>query len=680
MNGNEGPALRDRYVNREWSWLAFNERVLEEAEDKSNPLLERVKFVAIFASNLDEFYMKRVAALCEVIDAGEKKPDGFGYFPEEVYRGIEAITARLRTRHVETFRRLLRQELAAEGIRLLEMSQLGERDRAVVQSYFDTTVYPLATPMAVDQSHPFPILPSKTLSLAVRLERAGEPALAILPLPAGLSRVFKLPVSRMDHRFVLLDEILRANLERFFRGYDVKESILFRVMRDSELNIDEDDVSDLLEAVEEQVRGRPRAKPVALEIEKTVSPGLLEQVTERVDVAADRVKLMDGRIDLTFLYELIAKVARPDLQDRAYDAGATEYDDIFQRLRESDLLVHVPFQSYRPVIDLVDRAADDPDVLGIKITLYRTYQQSAVVQSLARAALNGKQVTVLVEIKASFDEERNIRWARQLESAGCHVVYGIPGMKIHAKICLVIRREDDGIRRYVHLGTGNYNEATARVYTDLHLLTCAEPFGRDASDVFNVISGHSLPPRWNKLVVAPHHLRDYFRQLIDGEIENQRRSGTGFIFAKCNALQDRKIIDKLYEAGAAGVKMQLLVRGICCLRPGIKGLSETIEVRSIVGRFLEHSRIYLFGGGGDPKLFLSSSDWMKRNMSRRIELLFPVDRAELKNEVRSLLELYWRDSVKARIMLPDGSYRRAEASRAPVNVQEELIKQYAEHN
>jgi polyphosphate kinase len=289
-------------------------------------------------------------------------------------------------------------------------------------------------------------------------------------------------------------------------------------------------------------------------------------------------------------------------------------------------------------------------------------------------------VTVLVEIKASFDEERNIRWARQLEGAGCHVVYGIPGMKIHAKLCLVIRREDDGIRRYVHLGTGNYNEATARVYTDLHLLTCAEPFGRDASDVFNVISGHSLPPRWNKLVVAPHHLRDYFLQLIDGEVENQRRAGTGFIFAKLNALQDRRIVDKLYEAGAAGVKMQLLVRGICCLRPGLKGLSETIEVRSIVGRFLEHSRIYLFGGGGDPKLFLSSSDWMKRNMERRIELLFPVERPELKQELRSLLDLCWRDSVKARIMFPDGSYSRAAPSGAPAKVQEELIEQYAEHN
>ncbi len=679
MSGSKGPVLRDRYVNREWSWLAFNERVLEEAEDRSNPLLERAKFVAIFASNLDEFFMKRVAALCEVIDAGEKKPDGFGYFPEEVYRGIETITARLRTRHVHVFRRL-RQELAAEGIRLLEMAQLGEHDRSVVQSYFDTTVYPLATPMAVDQSHPFPILPSKTLSLAVRLEHAGEPALAILPLPAGLPRVYKLPAAKTERRFVLLEDILRANLERFFRGYEVRESAVFRVMRDSELNIEEDEVSDLLEAVEEQVRGRPRARPVALEIEKTVSAGLLEQVTERVGVAADRVKLLDGRIDLTFLYELIAKVARPELQDRPYDAGTTEYDDIFRRLRESDLLVHVPYQSYRPVIDLVDRAADDPDVLGIKITLYRTYQQSAVVQSLARAALNGKQVTVLVEIKASFDEERNIRWARQLEGAGCHVVYGIPGMKIHAKLCLVVRREDDGIRRYVHLGTGNYNEATARVYTDLHLLTCAEPFGRDASDVFNVISGHSLPPHWNKLVVAPHHLRDYFLQLIDEEIENQRRNGTGFIFAKCNALQDRRIVDKLYEAGAAGVRMQLLVRGICCLRPGIKGLSETVEVRSIVGRFLEHSRIYLFGGGGDPKLFLSSADWMKRNMERRIELLFPVDRPELRSELRSLLDLYWRDSVKARIMTSDGTYRRFPATRPRFNVQEELIRRYAQQD
>jgi polyphosphate kinase len=678
MTTRDRPAVRERYVNREWSWLAFNERVLEEAEDRNNPLLERVKFVAIFAGNLDEFYMKRVAALCNVIDEGSTQPNSFGYLPAETYQGIEAIADRLRVRHYSVFRRLLQNELAGAGIRLLGPNEAGERDRAELQSFFDSTVYPLVTPMAIDQSHPFPILPSKTLSVAVRLERKGEPALAVMPLPASLPRVIKLTAPRQEHRFVLLDDLLRANLERFYRGFDIRESIVFRVMRDSELNIDEEDVADLLEAVEQEVRGRPRAKPVVLEIEKSASRELLQEVTERIGIAPERVKLVDSRIDLTFLYELVAKVQRPDLQDRPFRAGRIEYDDVFTRIRDADLMVHVPYQSFQPVIDLVSRAADDPDVLGIKITLYRTYQESAIVQALKRAALNRKQVTVMVEIKASFDEERNIRWARQLESAGCHVVYGIPGMKIHAKLCLIIRREDDGIRRYVHLGTGNYNEATARVYTDLHLLTCAEAFGRDASDVFNVISGHSLPPRWNKLVVAPHHLRDYFRELIDGEIEAQRRTGTGFIFAKLNSLQDRKIVDKLYEAGSAGVKMQLLVRGICCLRPGLKGLSETIQVRSIVGRFLEHSRIYLFGGNGDPRVFLSSSDWMKRNMDWRIELLFPVERPELKQELRSLLELYWRDSVKARIMMPDGTYRRAAATRSPLNSQEELIRRYAQ--
>lgn len=676
----EGLGLRDRYVNREWSWLAFNERVLEEAEDRDNPLLERLKFVAIFASNLDEFYMKRVAALCDVIDEGSTRPDSFGYTPQETYQGIAAIADRLRVRHYSVFRRLLRNELAAAGIRLLGTDGIGERDKALLQSYFDSTVYPLVTPMAVDQSHPFPILPSKTLSLAVRLERKGEPALAIIPLPTSLPRLVRLLSPRQEHRFVLLGDLLRANLGRFFRGYDIRESVVFRVMRDSELNIDEEDAADLLEAVEQEVRDRPRAKPVVLEIEKSASEELLRAVTDRIGIVPERVRRIDGRIDLTLLYELIAKVQRPDLQERPYRAGRVEYGDIFARLRESDLMIHVPYQSLQPVVDLVDRAADDPDVLGIKITLYRTYQESAVVQALKRAALNGKQVTVMVEIKASFDEERNIRWARQLEAAGCHVVYGITGMKIHAKLCLVIRREEDGIRRYVHLGTGNYNEATARVYTDLHLLTCAEPFGRDASDVFNVISGHSLPPCWNKLVVAPHHLRDFFLQLIDGEIENQRRTGTGFIFAKLNALQDRRIVDKLYEAGAAGVTTRLLVRGICCLRPGLKGLSETIEVRSIVGRFLEHSRIYLFGGNGDARVFLSSSDWMKRNMERRIELLFPVEKPELKQEVRSLLDHYWRDCAKARIMMLDGTYRLATAARPPFNVQEELIRRHAQED
>lgn len=665
-----------RYINREWSWLAFNERVLEEAEDSANPVLERAKFLAIFSSNLDEFYMKRVAALLEVIDEGGTDPDGFGFGPQEVYRGIEERVARLRSRHLAAFRRLTRNELARNRIHIVGLDRLTRRDRDAIQRHFDSTVFPLVTPMAVDQSHPFPILPSKTLSLAVRLARDGEPALAIVPLPASLARVFRLPSGRGEFRFVLLDDILRLHITRFFRGYEVVESALFRVMRDSELNIEEDEVSDLLGAVEERVRNRPRAKPVALEIESTVTPELLAAVAERVGVLPDRVKPVAGPIDLSFLYALIAATERPDLQDRPFVPGQFEYQDIFARIRESDLLVHVPYQSFGPVVDLVERAADDPDVLGIRMTLYRTYEQSAFVQALKRAALNGKQVTVLVEIKASFDEERNIRWARQLERAGCHVVYGIPGMKIHAKLCLVIRREEEGIRRYVHLGTGNYNEATARVYTDLHLLTCDEAMGRDASDVFNVISGYSLPPRWGKLVCAPYDLRDAFLRLIDREIGHQRQTGNGLIRAKFNSLHDRRIIDKLYEAGAAGVRMQLLVRGICCLRPGLPGLSETIEVRSIVGRFLEHSRIYWFANGGSAEVYLSSADWMKRNMDRRIELLYPVESPALQQELLALLELLWGDSVKARVLGPDGRYRRVRPTRPPHNAQEELILRY----
>ncbi len=664
------------YFNREWSWLAFNERVLEEAEDRSNPLLERAKFVAIFASNLDEFYMKRVAALLAVIDEGEAVPDSFGYTPQEVYRGIETIVGQLRLRHQDAFRQVV-AELARNRVKLVALDELTQRDREAIRRYFETTLLPLVTPMAVDQAHPFPILPSKTLSLAVRLDRDGEPALAIVPLPTALSRVFRLPAPAGEYRFALLGDVLRLHLERLFRGFAVRESVLFRVMRDSELNIDEDEVSDLLGAVEERVRNRPRAKPVALEIESNVSAELLAGVTERIGVLPDRVKLIDGRIDLSFLYGLIAAVERPELQDRPFSPGRIEYNDIFARIRESDILVHVPYQSFQPVIDLVERAASDQDVLGIKMTLYRTYEQSAFVQALKQAALNGKHVTVLVEIKASFDEERNIRWARQLEQAGCHVVYGIPGMKIHAKLCLVIRREEDGIRRYVHLGTGNYNEATARVYTDLHLLTCAETFGRDVSDVFNVISGYSLPPRWGKLVCAPHDLRNAFLRLIDREIEHQRRTGNGFIFAKFNSLHDRRIIDKLYEAGAAGVSMRLLVRGICCLRPGLPGRSETIEVRSIVGRFLEHSRVYWFGNGGSPAVYLSSADWMKRNMDRRIELLFPIENPALQQELHELLELLWRDNVKARVLQSDGSYHRVKPTPPLHNAQEELIRRYA---
>ncbi|MFO7651097.1 MAG: polyphosphate kinase 1 [bacterium] len=667
-----------RYINRELSWLAFNERVLEEAEDGSNLLLERLKFVAIFQGNLDEFFMKRVAVLHRLLEDGYDQPGSFGYLPSDTLAAIESRSAELVERLYRCFEDLRRGPLRRERIAILGQAELGGLDRDAADGLFDAEVYPLMTPMAVDQSHPFPVLPSRTLCFAVLVRREGEELLAVLPLPTAVPRVVRLPGRVDEHRFVLLDELVRGRLGAFFQGCEIIESAVFRVMRDGELSIDEEDVSDLLEAVEKEVRGRPRARPVTLDVESSMSDNLLARLCERVGIVPPaRVRRLESWLDLTFLFGLIAQTRRPDLQDPPLVPARTDYADIFDHIRQADRLVHLPYESFDPVRDLIERAADDPAVLAIKITLYRTYEQSTVVQALARAATRGKGVTVLVEIKASFDEERNIRWVRMLEQAGCHVVYGIPGMKIHAKLALVIRREEDGIRRYVHLATGNYNEATARVYTDIGFFTADEAYCRDVADVFNVISGYSLPPRWRTVITAPRDLRPFFFQLIDSEIENQRRFGNGLVFAKLNALQDRRFVDKLLEAARAGVRLKLLVRGICCLVPGVPGHSETIEVRSIVGRFLEHSRIYLFNNSGSPRVFLSSSDWMKRNMERRIELLFPVLDPGLQRELTGILDCYWSDSVKARVLGPDGVYRRLAPGAAPVNAQEELLARYA---
>ena len=484
----------------------------------------------------------------------------------------------------------------------------------------------------------------------------------------------KLPSDKDAYEFILIDEILRDNLKNMFRGYEIRSSALFRIIRDSELSVDEEFSANLLNSIEAEIKKRPRAKVVSLFVEKDCAEGLLQVLTEALAFAKEEVDLVPGAMDLTFLFQLAAQVPEAKLSYPVHVAPKIAYDNIFDHIKESDMLVHLPYQSFQPTIDLIRTAAVDPDVLAIKMTLYRASEDSEIVAALKQAAKNKKQVTVLVEIKARFDEERNIGWARQLEESGCHVIYGIPGVKIHSKITLIVRREEGRTRRYVHLSTGNYNEKTARVYTDVGYFTSNDDFARDVSDVFNVITGYSQPARWKRVISSPYDLREYFFELIDQEIAFQKEHKSGFIFAKMNSLEDTKIVDKLYQASQAGVKIRLIVRGICILIPGVPGLSENIKVKSIVGRFLEHSRIFFFNNNSDYRIFLSSADWMSRNFDKRIELLFEIHQQGLKDQLRSILEASWKDNQKARVLLPQRTYAFIKATKDKFSVQDFFLQ------
>jgi polyphosphate kinase len=666
-------------IHRELSWLAFNERVLEEAVDPYNPLLERAKFVAIFVNNLDEFYMVRVAGIKRLIDAGYTKPDGYGWFPNEINDAIDRKVRSLMKRLYRIHQELIHGVLRDQHTFVLRYDELDAREKKTVDGYFGSTLYPLMTPMAVDQGHPFPVLPSRTISFSVRVKRGKKFRFAILPLPTVVPRLHELRSSKGSHRFVLIDEIVRHNITAFFRGYEVVEAVPFRVLRDSELDLEEEYADDLLVAIEHEVKMRPRAKAVYVGVEREMSPSMLSRLSKELEIDKNEIRRVDDHLDLAYLFDLYDRVDRPDLKYPAYYPAPSISGNVFARMKKSDFLVHLPYQSFDTIAQLIESAATDPNVLAIKMTLYRTNRDSCVIASLKKAAARGVQVSILVEIRARFDEERNILWARELERSGCHVMYGIPGIKIHSKICLVIRRERDGIRRYVHLSTGNYNEMTACVYTDIGLCTAREDYGRDVADVFNVISGYSEVPHWSKVISSPEDLRKYFFQLIDQEIHNQKKHDNGAIIAKMNSLQDRKIIHKLYDASQAGVKIRLLIRGICCLVPGVKGQSERIEVRSIVGRFLEHSRVFIFNNNNNYRVFMASADWMRRNFDRRIELLFPVEDDTLKEHLQWLMEQHWSDTAKMRILRSDGTYTRAPRDGEGFSVQEYLIKYYSGH-
>lgn len=674
------------YVNRELSWLEFDHRVLGEARDKTTPLFDRLKFLSITASNLDEFFMVRVASLKDMVHAGYTKPDIAGMTPVEQLEKISVRTHELVGQQYSTYNRALLPALKQAGLEVIgQHEDLTEEQGAFVDRYFKEEVYPVLTPMAVDSSRPFPLVRNKSLNIAALLrKKEGDRELefAMVQVPSVLPRIVVLPEtegpdgSRIRH-VILLEEIIERNMKQLFLNYDIITSHPFRIMRNADFSLDEEEAVDLLEEIEKQLKKRQWGEVIRLEIQEKPDKRLLKVLKKELMVNEEDIFQIPGALDLTFLMKIYGMEGFDYLKTPGYTPqpvpALMNDDDIFTNIRKGDILLMHPYESFDPVVDFVRTAAKDPEVLAIKQTLYRVSGNSPIIAALAAAAENGKQVSVLVELKARFDEENNILWAKKLEKAGCHVIYGLVGLKTHSKITLVVRREEDGIRRYVHLGTGNYNDSTARLYTDCGIMTCHPQIGEDATAVFNMLSGYSEPLTWNMLAVAPLWLRDKFLRLIRRETRHAREGRPASITAKMNSLCDKDIIAALYEASCAGVRIRLVVRGICCLKAGIRGLSENIEVRSIVGEFLEHARIFIFENDGAEEIYMGSADWMPRNLDRRVEILFPVVCEELKKRIRSYMELELEDNLKAHVLQPDGTFEKPDRrGRAPVGSQAAL--------
>ena len=665
------------FYNRELSWLKFNLRVLKEAMFKNAPLLERLKFIAISASNLDEFFMVRVAGLWNSLDNGVDKVDAAGLSVKEQLEAI-AESAHEQIRTQTKYLMALIGEMDAVGLHFRRVENLTDLGKDWLEEYYREIIYPVLTPMAVDASRPFPFLANKTQNLAVELIKSdGEHSMGLIQVPSVLDRILEIPPEER-RTFVFLEDIIASHCQDLFKGCQILDVVPFRVTRDSDLDLEEEDSVDLLKEVEESLRKRKRGAAVRLEIFKTNNNRIKKFLEENLDVSDLEIYEINGPLDPTCFFKFTGlKGMWPWLHEPFVPQRPLELpddSDLFAAIRQNDILLHHPYESFDPVVKLVSDAADDPKVLAIKQTLYRVSGNSPIVAALARAAENGKQVTVLVELKARFDEENNILWARRLEKAGCHVIYGLVGLKTHAKIILIVRKEDNGIKRYVHLGTGNYNDSTAKLYTDLGLMTANDEFGIDASAFFNLLSGYGEPPVWNKLVMAPLGLREKIYSLINNEINMVNMGKEGHIIAKMNSLIDYPVIQKLYEASAAGVHIDLIVRGICGLRTGIEGISDNITVRSIVGRQLEHSRSFWFANGGEEQLYLSSADWMPRNLNDRGELFFPVETEEHIRRIKALLDLYLRDNVGAHMMQSNGTYRRVHNKLEPVSAQATLYE------
>ena len=655
------------YVNRELSWLEFDFRILNEARDKSISLFERLKFLSITASNLDEFFMVRVASLKDMVHAKYKKPDIAGLRPEEQLELIGEKTHELVALQYSTYNRSLLPALKQQGLQIVsEHEELTEEDGRFVDRFFHDNVYPVLTPMAVDSSRPFPLIRNKSLNIAALVQKKnGEDGLefAMVQVPSGLPRIVELPADgNGERRVILLEEIIERNMKELFLNYNIVSAHPFRIMRNADFTLDEEEAEDLLEEIQKQLKKRQWGEVIRLEVEEKVDKRLLKILKRELSVGNDDIYEINGPLDLTFLMKMYGMNGFDELKTPSYTPQPVPAfmndDDIFTNIRKGDILLHHPYQTFEPVVEFVRQAAKDPDVLAIKQTLYRVSGHSPIVAALAEAAERGKQVSVLVELKARFDEENNINWAKKLEKAGCHVIYGLVGLKTHCKITLVVRREEDGIRRYVHLGTGNYNDSTAKLYTDCGLMTCHPQVGEDATAVFNMLSGYSEPPTWNKLALAPLWLRSRCIRMIKREAEHARAGKPARIMAKMNSLCDKEVIANLYEASCAGVKIELVVRGICCLKAGIPGLSENITVHSIVGNFLEHARIRYVENDGSPEVYMGSADWMPRNLDKRVEIMFPVEDPELKKQVIHILQVQLEDNVKAHVLQPDGTYEK----------------------
>ena len=694
------------YKNKELSWVQFDERVLSEARNRDIPLFERLKFLAITSSNLDEFYMVRVASLKDQEKAEYTKPDIAGMTPTEQLTAISKAVHKLVEKQYTTYNRSILPALDEAGLHIVaEEEILTAEQEAYIGRYFDENIYPVLTPMALDQSRPFPLIRNKTLNIGALISKNGKlkkADFATVQVPSVLPRFIRLPgaasqkndtdVSEQTEtagtekkpaevrNFILLETIIVKNIHKLFQGYQVLCAHPYRIMRNAELGIDEDDASDLLLEIEKSLKKRQWGEVIRLEIADDVKPELLNVLLKEYEIGESDLFQIPGPLDLTFLMKLYDLKGYDALKTAPYTPAQVpalaDEKNIFKAIRKQDIFLHHPYLSFDPVVSFVQQAASDPDVLAIKQTLYRVSGNSPIIAALENAAMNGKQVTVLVELKARFDEENNIVWARELEKAGCHVIYGLVGLKTHSKITLVVRREKDGIRRYVHLGTGNYNDKTARLYTDCAILTCDARIGEDATAVFNMISGYSEPSSWNSLIVAPFWLRKRFLYLIEREEKNAKAGKEARIIAKMNSLCDQEIIAALYAASAAGVKIDLIIRGICCLKTGIPGISENITVRSIVGNFLEHARIFYFYNNGAEEIYMGSADWMPRNLDRRVEIVFPLYDEQTRTEAMHVLEVQLADNEKARVMNSEGKYEKIDRrGKVSVNAQDQFCEE-----
>lgn len=664
----------DNFTNRELSWLEFNQRILGEARDRKNPLFERMKFLSITASNLDEFFMVRIASLKDMVNAGYQKKDIAGMTAQEQLRALNEKMQAFCEKQYTTYNRTLLPKLSEEGLEIISFSELSEKEMDFLEEYFHKNIYPVLTPMAIDSSRPFPLIQNKTLNIAALIKSRNkdkkekkEYDIATVQVPSVLPRVILLPQKdgpKRKCRVILLENVIEHYLDVLFLNHEIICSASYRIMRNADLSIDEDDAEDLLKEIEKSLKMRQWGEVIKFEYEERMDKCLVKYLKKQFKVHSCDMYAFNGPLDLTFLMKCYGIEGFEDLKEAPYIPQKNKKlradKNIFNQIRKGDVLLHHPYESFDPIVAFIKQAAEDENVLAIKQTLYRVSGHSPIIAALAQAAENGKQVTVLVELKARFDEENNINWARKLEKAGCHVIYGLVGLKTHCKIALVVRREADGIRRYVHLGTGNYNDSTAKLYTDTGMFTCRNAVGEDATAVFNMLSGYSEPANWNQLIVAPIWMKKRFLEMIARETQNAKEGKPARIIAKCNSLCDRKIILALYEASCAGVQIDLIVRGICCLVAGKSGVSENIRVRSIVGTFLEHARIFYFYNDGNEEVYMGSADWMPRNLDRRVEIVFPVEAPDLKEKAKHILDVQLRDTLKAHCLLEDGTYRKVD--------------------